>query len=207
MARRRRVEAIVSGRVQTVGFRDRVQEVALRLGVAGEVANLPDRTVKVVAEAEPATLEAFFEEIARPHGFIAVRETRRTREGPPRGLKPPFRIKRGPMVDELGERLDQGVVYLQAMHKDLVAESRSVGAKVDQVGEGLGQKIDAMREDMNVNFRDLRERYGSIERIAAAMLEEMSRQRQDFREALERASQQHTEALRELKDAIRERRT
>jgi outer membrane murein-binding lipoprotein Lpp len=121
------------------------------------------------------------------------------------------------------------------MHKDLVAESRSVGAKVDQVGtkvdqvgtkvdqvgtkvdqvgtkvdqvgEGLGQKIDAMREDMNVNFRDLRERYGSIERIAAAMLEEMSRQRQDFREALERTSQQHTEALRELKDAIRERRS
>ena len=41
---------IVSGRVQGVGFRWFVQRAAQRIGVGGDVRNLPDGTVEVRAE-------------------------------------------------------------------------------------------------------------------------------------------------------------
>jgi acylphosphatase len=47
-----RVEAIVSGRVQMVMYRDFVQRAATALGLVGEVKNLPDGNVRVIAEGE-----------------------------------------------------------------------------------------------------------------------------------------------------------
>ena len=44
-----RIEAIVSGRVQMVMFRDFAQRKALGLRLCGEVMNLPDGTVRVIA--------------------------------------------------------------------------------------------------------------------------------------------------------------
>ena len=44
----------VSGRVQGVGFRYFVERVALRLGIAGYVSNLPDGRVEVYALSSPA---------------------------------------------------------------------------------------------------------------------------------------------------------
>jgi acylphosphatase len=52
----RRVQAIVRGYVQGVGFRWRTREVARRLGVRGYVRNRPDRTVEVVAEGSERAL-------------------------------------------------------------------------------------------------------------------------------------------------------
>jgi acylphosphatase len=52
----RRLTAIVSGRVQGVGFRAATQTEANRLGVTGWVANQWDGSVKVVAEGPDAAL-------------------------------------------------------------------------------------------------------------------------------------------------------
>jgi acylphosphatase len=54
---RRRVH--YSGRVQGVGFRFTSQRLAERYAVTGYVRNLPDGRVELVAEGEPATLNAF----------------------------------------------------------------------------------------------------------------------------------------------------
>lgn len=48
-----------AGRVQGVGFRYNTVDVARRFPVAGTVQNLPDRRVRLVAEGEPADLDAF----------------------------------------------------------------------------------------------------------------------------------------------------
>ena len=45
-----RLEAIVSGRVQMVMYRDFTARFARRLGLVGEVKNLSDGTVRVIAE-------------------------------------------------------------------------------------------------------------------------------------------------------------
>lgn len=55
----RRLDAVVRGRVQGVGFRFFVIRSAAELGLTGWVANLPDGAVRCVAEGDPASLEAF----------------------------------------------------------------------------------------------------------------------------------------------------
>ena len=52
-----RLHAIVSGRVQGVGFRYFTQREADALGLAGWVANRADRSVEVVAEGPRDTLD------------------------------------------------------------------------------------------------------------------------------------------------------
>jgi acylphosphatase len=56
-------EAIVSGRVQGVFFRDFVRMRAEALGLFGEAENLPDGTVRVCAEGEKSALDAFIADL------------------------------------------------------------------------------------------------------------------------------------------------
>lgn len=53
-----RLEVVIGGRVQGVGFRYFVLREAKRLGLAGWVANLPDGGVRCVAEGPKPSLEA-----------------------------------------------------------------------------------------------------------------------------------------------------
>lgn len=53
-----RRRALVSGRVQGVFFRDSCRREAARLGVAGWVTNRDDGDVELVAEGEPAAVDA-----------------------------------------------------------------------------------------------------------------------------------------------------
>ena len=52
-----RLEATVFGKVQMVMFRDFTQRKAKRLRLVGEVMNLSDGSVRVIAEGERAQLE------------------------------------------------------------------------------------------------------------------------------------------------------
>ena len=55
----KRLEAIVHGLVQGVGYRWHTRHVARRLNLLGYVRNRPDRTVEVVAEGTPHALREF----------------------------------------------------------------------------------------------------------------------------------------------------
>jgi acylphosphatase len=52
-----------SGRVQGVGFRYTAHRVSRSFDVAGQVRNLRDGRVELIAEGDPAELDAFFEGI------------------------------------------------------------------------------------------------------------------------------------------------
>ncbi len=58
-----RLEAIVSGRVQMVMYRDFAMRKARSLKLVGEVKNLPDGTVRVVAEGPSDALRVFVEKL------------------------------------------------------------------------------------------------------------------------------------------------
>ena len=53
----RRVNVIVSGRVQGVFFRVSTLEKAQQLGLVGTVKNLPDDTVEILAQGQPEAIE------------------------------------------------------------------------------------------------------------------------------------------------------
>ena len=55
------IRLLVRGRVQGVGFRDALQQVAERLGVTGWVRNLADGRVESVAQGKPDDVAALLE--------------------------------------------------------------------------------------------------------------------------------------------------
>jgi len=67
-----RVTVLYTGRVQGVGFRMTVRQLACGFDVIGTVRNLPDGRVEVIAEAGKAELKAFLTGIAESElsGFI-----------------------------------------------------------------------------------------------------------------------------------------
>lgn len=58
-----RLEAIVSGRVQLVMYRDFATRKARTLGLVGEVQNLPDGTVRVIAEGPKEKLDQYVQKL------------------------------------------------------------------------------------------------------------------------------------------------
>ncbi|MCX7818670.1 MAG: acylphosphatase [Kiritimatiellae bacterium] len=82
----------VQGRVQGVGFRYSTIEVARRFRVTGYVMNLPDGSVEIVAEGEPAELTAFLDAVRRMPVYRNVTGEELGR-APPTGRYADFRIR------------------------------------------------------------------------------------------------------------------
>lgn len=60
-----RLEATISGRVQLVMYRDFAQRKAKGLRLVGEVQNLKDKTVRVVAEGPRVRLNHYVEKLKK----------------------------------------------------------------------------------------------------------------------------------------------
>jgi acylphosphatase len=91
---RARIEAIVRGRVQGVGFRWFVSRVASRLELTGWVANEPDGSVKVVAEGPAQALDELIAALERGPSGSSVSEVAVTRT-PATGSFSSFSIRSG----------------------------------------------------------------------------------------------------------------
>ena len=74
------VHLVIHGRVQGVGFRAFVSHRAREHGVRGEVRNLPDGAVEVVAEGDPETLGAFVAQVREGPAHARI-ESVELREG------------------------------------------------------------------------------------------------------------------------------
>jgi len=72
MTSNQRLEAIVHGVVQGVFFRYSTRIEALRLGLTGTVRNLPDGTVRVVAEGPRRKLDRLLAWLRRGPELAAV---------------------------------------------------------------------------------------------------------------------------------------
>ena len=66
-------QALVSGRVQGVGFRNFVQREARKLGVRGYAKNLADGDVEVLAFGDEAAVEELLGFVARGPRWAEVR--------------------------------------------------------------------------------------------------------------------------------------
>jgi acylphosphatase len=71
-----RQEVFYTGRVQGVGFRYTTRQIAQGFEVTGQVKNLPDGRVHLIAEGDEAELQSFLGEIqAQMHHHIKETET------------------------------------------------------------------------------------------------------------------------------------
>ncbi len=74
MTNKKRIDAIVKGRVQGVCFRAFTEDVATGLGLTGEVKNLPDGTVRVIAEGEESDLKALIKKLHQGPSMAHVQD-------------------------------------------------------------------------------------------------------------------------------------
>ncbi len=89
----KRLDAVVTGRVQGVGYRWFVREQARALGLAGWVRNEADGSVRVVAEGASSTLDALDAALREGPSGSVVRDVRVER-GAAAGGFDGFRVER-----------------------------------------------------------------------------------------------------------------
>jgi acylphosphatase len=73
---------LVSGRVQGVGFRYFVQDIAALERISGWTRNLPDGHVEVFAEGDAEALDRFERQVRRGPGRARVQDVRVSEEAP-----------------------------------------------------------------------------------------------------------------------------
>jgi len=88
-----RADAVVSGRVQGVFYRGSAQQEAMRLGLVGEVRNLPDGSVEVIVEGPKDRVEDFIAWCRRGPPSAEVEDVR-VRWSAPRGEFRTFMVAR-----------------------------------------------------------------------------------------------------------------
>ena len=89
---RKRIHAIVHGRVQGVAFREYTRRQGVRLGLSGWVRNRPDGTVETAFEGPPAQADALLEWLATGSPYARVLRVDSAEE-PPTGTNDGFFIE------------------------------------------------------------------------------------------------------------------
>ena len=137
-----RLTAIVSGKVQEVGYRARVVDIANAFGLKGMIENQKDGRVKIIAEGEDEKLKWFEFAIDIKNTLISVSAIIKT-YSPATGDFENF----GKLVTkgETDSRLDTAAVYL----KEIVVS-------VNKMNDNLGGKMDTMiaKQDQMLDKQD-----------------------------------------------------
>lgn len=137
----KRITAIMSGKVQNVGYRARVVEIAKKSGITGTVQNLMDGRVKIIADGEERDLESFLDAILIKNALINV-ENVEVEYPDATGEYNDFYKLVGD--GETDERLDKASEYLKEL---IVVVKGGFGEMKEEMG--------GMREEMRTGFETL----------------------------------------------------
>jgi acylphosphatase len=143
----------VKGRVQRAGYRNFVDETAYALGIRGQVKNLEDGSVEIIAQHEDKqTLEKFIERLNVSEYPIHVKEIAREEvESEP---FEEFDIKRGDLAKEQSERLDEAAFYLRQVSTKIDSFSSNTSFRFDTVDHKYG-KISDKLEEISISLNKL----------------------------------------------------
>ncbi len=160
----------VRGRVQKVGYRDMVAEMANKMDITGIVKNLPDgKSVKIIAEAEKDVLDEFIKLLwAKDDPIIKVKNIDAAFE-PATGEYEFFDIVYEDFEKEGFERIGEAVMYLKRLDagqnkmlekQDVMIEKQDVMIeKQDKMLEKqdvMIEKLDDNRKEIVSEIREMR---------------------------------------------------
>ncbi len=148
-----RFTAYVSGKVQEVGYRARIVDIANALGLKGMVENLLDGRVKIIAEGEDEKIKWFESAIDIKNALIHVSSIEKS-YSPASGEFEKF----GKLVTkgETDTRLDTAAVYLKELVSAVNKMNENLSGKIDQMNENLSGKMDQMlgKQDQMLGKQD-----------------------------------------------------
>jgi len=156
----KRVILHISGNVQQAGYRAKVVTIANVLGIKGNVQNLTDGRVKIIAEGEEADLKRFIQGVNIKNTLINVSDIANEYSNPTGDYESFYKLV---SEGETDERLDTAADLL----KELIHVSKSgfdglgdkidgvsdkidgVSNKIDHLGDKLGDKIDGVSDKID----------------------------------------------------------
>ena len=178
-----RARIIVSGRVQGVGYRALVKQIAMSFKVKGLVRNAEEGNVELFCECDDKLFDKFLETIkikGDPHDMlsISVDELNVYKEGNKNYVNPPtefktFYIDYGDKLTQYEkeslERSELAIVAFDSMKKETRKGFGCVKDKIDcmkdKMVEGQSDSKEeqkSMHQDMNLSFDRLDEKYGEF---------------------------------------------
>ncbi|MFH1323554.1 MAG: acylphosphatase [Methanobacteriota archaeon] len=148
---------IVKGEVQRVGYRDAVERIARKMNLTGYVENIKPYDVRIVCEGEKETVEEFIQQINIKDDRIKVESIDAKYEEPSNEFTY-FEIKRGDLVEELGERFDRANYDLKVMTEKQTDTINILTSFRDETNNNLT----GLRNETNNNFTNLDSKYHVI---------------------------------------------
>ena len=142
-----RLTAFVSGRVQEVGYRARVIDMAIALGLKGMVVNLKDGRVKIVAEGEGEKLKWFESAMDIKNALIHVSSIEKNYSSASGEFDQFCKLV---AKGETDTRLDTAAVYLKELVSAVNNMNDNLGGKMGQM---LGKQDELLDEVRNMNDR------------------------------------------------------
>jgi len=197
----------VYGRVQRVGFRRYVLDLAQDLNLSGYVKNLSDGSVEIFVQGEEEKLSKFLESIKQPPPPAKIREIKEEETSEKTEIKE-FRIVYGEIADELQE----GFGAMQTTFYEYWKEFRDYREEFRDYRKEFRDYREEFRDYRN-EFRDYREefrdfakrtdenfklilnKYGEISEKMTIILETLIKESKETREML-------NETMRLLKEAL-----
>jgi acylphosphatase len=158
----------VEGKVQKVGYRDKVQEIARECKLVGKVKNMEDGTVEIICEGGKKVIEDFKKRIKIKDELIDVKNISASYEEPTGEFKY-FKIEYGGVAEEIAESIGAG-------RSELVAVKQEVGGLRGDTIKGLSavkQEVHGLRNDMNQNFDAMDRKYLRISKNIETLTREI----------------------------------
>jgi len=163
----KRLTAFVSGKVQRVGYRARVIQLANGLGLKGIIENLSDGRVRIIAEGDEEKVKLFEGAIDIKNTFIQVTSIEKIYSQPYGEFGGFYKLVG---TGETDSRLDEGIGVLKdmrdllisicGMQKQMLGKQDQMLGKQDQMlgkqDQMLGKQEDIIFEikDMNRSLND-----------------------------------------------------
>lgn len=196
------VRAVITaeGKVQKVGYRDRVQEIARECKLVGKVENREDGTVEIICEGEKKVIEDFKRKIKIKDELIEVKNISAAYEESTGEFKY-FKIEYGGVAEEIGESVgagrrelirvgeevhglrndvgglrkdtSQGFVGVKAKVSDLKQEVGGLRKDTSQGFAGVKEEVHGLRSDMNQNFGTMDKKYLKISKNMETLTKEI----------------------------------
>lgn len=173
----RKLTAIVSGKVQQVGYRARIVDLANALGLRGMVENQIDGTVKIIAEGDDEKLKWFESAIDIKNTLIFVSAIEKEYSQADNEFS-----NFGKLVTkgETDSRLDTAVVHLKEIVSAINNLNDNLGSKMDQMLDkqdqmlGKQDELHAEVKDINIKFDrllddDILQLKGDMAEVKAAL--------------------------------------
>jgi acylphosphatase len=149
---------IISGDVQSVGYREYVYRQAVRLGLTGLVRNIDEKKVWIVCEGEPDKIEEFIRDI-KVNDALAKVDSIDRQYGDARGCYDTFLVTRDLRFNGLPEaKLELGVEYLTKLLNSVDGIKDSINHMDIHLSDGFNgmrstlEKVDDHIENMDSNM-------------------------------------------------------